>query len=172
VTFDAVAAATALASEAGLDGLRPILGGVELRPVGVGWATVDLARTTRELLGPRDRGAAHDLSIDDELPVDELPVDELLGARARTFALAGMTVVLLEPTTEGRLAAALARRDEGAAVLYLAPLDGELGATLDVLAAAGIRTRRGHGPFGQAALVLGRPAAGPQLILVAVPSGP
>jgi hypothetical protein len=161
VIGDPAGAAAALAAEAGLDGLRPILGGVELRPVAVGWATVDLDRATHEYLASGDTAVmAHGFT------------DELLGARGRRSAPASTTgVILLEPRTEGLLAAALARRDEGPAVLYLAPVHGELGQSLDRLATAGIRTRRGDGPFGAAALVLGRPVAGPQLILVGVPSG-
>ena len=159
---DPSAAASALAAEAGLDGLRPILGGVELRPVAVGWASVDLDRATRDYLASGDTSVTpHDVT------------DDLLGARGRRSAPASSTgVVLFEPATEGLLAAVLARRDEGPAVLYLAPIRGDLGSSLDRLAAAGIRTRRGDGPFGEAALVLGRPATGPQLILVGVPSGP
>ena len=159
---DPALAAAALAAEAGLDRLRPILGAVELRLVAVGWATVDLDRATHEFLAPGDTAV-----------MATVVTDELLGARGRRSTPASTTaVVLLEPTTEGLLAATLARRDEGPAVLYLAPIDGELGPSLERLATAGIPTRRGDGPFGEAALVLGRPAAGPQLILVGVPSGP
>ncbi len=99
--------------------------------------------------------------------------DDLLGATGRVGRpmTNGPTVVLLEPGTEGLLAAALARRGEGPAVLFLATVDGSLPAALDRLASAGIRTRSGHGPFGEAVLVLGRPTGEPQLIVVAVPSG-
>ena len=70
----------------------------------VGWATVDLERTFDDLAhrGPAGRGGA------------------LLGARACRIDLDGIAVLVLEPTTEGRLAAALARRGEGICALYVA----------------------------------------------------
>lgn len=73
------------------------------RLVAVGWATVDLERTL------------------DDLGLDGLPVvdEPLLGARACRIDLEGTAVVILEPTTEGRLAGALARRGEGMCALYL-----------------------------------------------------
>ena len=73
------------------------------RLVAVGWATVDLERTL------------DDLGLDAGPVVDE----PLLGARACRIDLEGMAIVVLEPTTEGRLAAALARRGEGICALYL-----------------------------------------------------
>ena len=42
-----------------------------------------------------------------------------LGAFARVIHLGPVDLVLLEPSTEGRLAAALARRPEGIVVLYV-----------------------------------------------------
>lgn len=75
------------------------------RLVAVGWATVDLERTLDDL-GLEGVGAS----------VDE----PLLGARASRIDLGGTAVLVLEPTTEGRLAAALARRGEGICALYLA----------------------------------------------------
>jgi hypothetical protein len=179
VTADPVAIARSLGREAGLSGAGPTpaggpgaaadgdpdrdglsLGAVRLATIGVGWATVELARAAVELVG-NDPGA-----------VGPAEPDVLLGASAWTWRPASPApiLVLLEPNTEGRLAAALARRGEGPAALYLAPLDG-LAAGVATLAASGVRCRPGRGPFGEAALVLGRPVAGPQLILVGVPSG-
>jgi hypothetical protein len=179
VTVDPVAIARALAREAGLtradptpdgrpsvvagadpDRDGPWLGGVRLVTVGVGWATVELARAAFEL-APDDPGAY--------VPAEP---DLLLGASAwtRRPPSSAPVLVLLEPNTEGRLAAVLAHRDEGPAALYLAPATG-LAAGVEALAASGVRCRPGRGPFGEAALVLGRPVAGPQLILVGVPSG-
>ncbi len=162
------------------------LDGVSLRPVAVGWATVDLDRATREL---RDLG-----------PFSDAPFDRLLGATARIGLtrppVSGATVppvVLLEPSTEGRLAATLARRGEGWAVLYATVLHpigshpGEAGLILERLAAAGLTLRRGSGPFGAAVLVVDprAPSEGkavgrgsrPVLVVVVddgdgVPSGP
>ena len=73
------------------------------RLVAVGWATVDLERTL------------DDLGLEARPLVDE----PLLGARACRIDLDGTAIVILEPTTEGRLAAALARRGEGICALYL-----------------------------------------------------
>jgi hypothetical protein len=74
------------------------------RLVAVGWATVDLERTLEDLGG------------DGAVPVVEEP---LLGARACRLDVGGTAVLILEPTTEGRLAAALARRGEGICALYV-----------------------------------------------------
>ena len=77
----------------------------------VGWATVDAERAAAEQSG-----------------IDFVPTvpEEAMGARAWLGRAGAVDVVLLEPNTEGRLAAALARRGEGIAVLYLAvdALDG------------------------------------------------
>jgi hypothetical protein len=73
--------------------------------VAVGWATVDLERTLADL------GDGSGATVVDE---------PLLGARAARVDAGGMSVVVLEPVTEGRLAAALARRGEGICALYVA----------------------------------------------------
>jgi hypothetical protein len=155
-----------LARELGFDPARAELGSVGVRAIAVGWATVDLDRATGEL------PANGDWTVDVGEP------DALLGAAVRfvlpattSTASLGPALLLLEPTTEGRLAGALAHRGEGPAVLYVSPVDGDLRSSLERLSSAGIRTRLGRGPFGDAALVLGRPAFGPLLVLVAVPSG-
>ena len=89
-----------------------------LRLAGLGWATVELDRAADELgmwLGEATDPGAGDLD------------DPLLGARARVHAAGGLpgdTVLLLEPSTEGRLAASLVRDGEGAAALYLRPAAG------------------------------------------------
>jgi hypothetical protein len=167
VILDPSALATALAREAGLAGVsgatgleRTLDGGEAVRIVGIGWATVDLERAAAALASP-------------EVVFEPGADDDLLSAAALVARpVAGPVVIVLEPMSEGRLAAGLARRDEGPLALYLAPVRGSLGSSLQRLAQAGIRTQRGRGPFGDAALVLRRPAAGPQLILVAVPSEP
>jgi hypothetical protein len=76
------------------------------RLVAVGWATVDLERTVAGLPEPSAVG-----------PATEEPS---LGARARVVRAGPVALVLLEPSTEGRLAAALARRGEGIVCLYVA----------------------------------------------------
>ena len=89
-----------------------------LRLAGLGWATVELDRAADELgmwLGEAPDPGAPDAA------------DPLLGARARVRdagGLPGDAVLLLEPSTEGRLAASLARDGEGPAALYLRPAAG------------------------------------------------
>jgi hypothetical protein len=163
---------------------------VPLTLAGIGWATVDLARAAQEL-GPwlRDDPAAtverHGRS-DGEEPH--------LGARTRvraTNGLPGDVLVLAEPTTEGRLAASLARHDEGPVALYLRPRmglrawvaearrrgvpvsarrDGPLGAQVLVLTATGTRSTgaRGGGAAtsGTAGTTSAGALAGPHLIVV------
>lgn len=90
----------------GLDALVRGLAGLRSdqppRLLAVGWATVDLERSIEGL------GLVGG-------PIVEEP---LLGARACPVEVGGVSVLVLEPTTEGRLAAALARRGEGVCALY------------------------------------------------------
>jgi hypothetical protein len=180
VTVDLEALVESLVREAGLDAGpqpggpasgAPTLGGLRLAVVAVGWATVELDRAAVAVRRSADP-AAGDATIGESSSASAR--DELLGAEARLvsrpFERPGL--VLLEPSTEGRLAASLARRGEGPAALYLVPVGVTLRAGVERLAATGIRTRLGRGPFGDAALVLGRTPGSPQLILVAVPSEP
>ena len=83
--------------------------------VGIGWATVDLDRAERELGGALATGAGGVFT--------PAPPDRLLGAACRTWRPdpGGPWLVLLEPSTEGRIAAALARHGEGVAVAYVQP---------------------------------------------------
>ncbi len=155
-----------LVTEAGIAGPdgRPTLGGRLLVVLGVGWATVDLDRAVGDLAA--SQGIAADAGPDRP--------DAILGARWRSFTdLAGtIALVVLEPSTEGRLAAALARRDEGPAVLYRGPAAGPAGASfLSGLVGAGVRMQFGESALGSGGLVLGRPLGGPQVVLIAVPSG-
>lgn len=131
-------------------------------PVALGWATVELDRALRELggaLGIRpERFAA---SAD----------SRFLGARCRVAhaAVGRAALVVLEPATEGRLAATLARNGEGPAVIWLAVAD--LAHAADVARAAGIATSAGRdGPFGAERLILGGPIHGPHRLLVGPPS--
>jgi hypothetical protein len=86
------------------------LGGIE----GVGWATVELDRAAEEFrvgLGLPRSGAFRDG-----------PPDGFLGAHTRLARVrpSGLWIVLVEPSTEGRLAAFLARHGEGIAAAYVA----------------------------------------------------
>jgi hypothetical protein len=182
VTVDLDVLVGRLAAEAGLigstarDGLPDpgpapaglSLAGLGLAAVAIGWATVDLDRADGQVDRVAALAAAHSAAVSGSPSAP----DELLGAQTR---LAGdprdrPRLVLLEPSTEGRLAASLARRGEGPAALYLAPVGIAFRAGIAHLAAAGIRTRPGRGPFGEGALVLGRAPGSPLLVLVAVPS--
>ena len=126
----------------------------------IGWATVDAERAAAEL--------RRVLALPLVDPV-ALPAEGPLGARCLRLERddEGPALVLLEPTTEGRLAAALARRGEGVAVAWVAPgLDDTrllARANLGGLVLSAV----GRGPFGTERLVLGGPAWGPHLVLAA-----
>ncbi len=144
--------------------------GVPLVLAGVGWATVELDRAEADLgpwLGEADPPAG---GAGGGPPAAVR--DPQLGAVARVWrggGLPGDRFVLLEPDTEGRLAASLARDGEGPCTIYLRPAVG-LAAW-----AAGARDRgvalgtTQVGPLGSARLVLGGPVAGPHLLLVDAP---
>ncbi|HET7027533.1 MAG TPA: GNAT family N-acetyltransferase [Candidatus Limnocylindrales bacterium] len=120
----------------------------------IGWATVDV-----------DRAAAAEGS-EGKRSVLALPDDPHLGARVfRPAHDVHDGRVLLEPSTEGRLAASLARFGEGPAVAYVATrLDQQ------ALRAAGVRLSTvGPGPFGPQALVLAGDRFGPHLVAVLSP---
>ncbi|MEO5965568.1 MAG: hypothetical protein ABIR11_08890 [Candidatus Limnocylindrales bacterium] len=158
--------------------LEPVPGGEEppgagaglpsstLTLAAVGWATVELDRAEMELapwLGPciRSRPGVGGSAADS--------VDAPLGARGRVFAgggLPGESIVLLEPSTEGRLAASLVRDAEGPCALYLRPADG-LEAWARRARERGVRlSARRIGPLGAARLVVGGPVAGPHILVV------
>ena len=128
---------------------RPWLRDLEL--VGVGWATVELERAARELEADLD-GAW----VDGE-------TDELLGAfaRLRSAMLDRVTLVLLEPSTEGRLAASLARFGEGVAAAYVAGPAAEPAALGAFALSPPAQT-----PLGRASLVLDGPAWGPHVVVL------
>jgi hypothetical protein len=138
-------------AERRLDGL-----GVRLRVIATGIATVDLDQA--------EERARATVAV---RAVTGAPDDLLLGARCRIVLVdEGPSLVLLEPSTEGRLAASLARYGQGPVVSYLTTLvAGE-----DVVgpaAAAGVRlSPPAPGPLGVARLVLGGAASGPHLIVV------
>ncbi len=146
------------------------LAGSPARVVAIGWATVDLDRAWVELstADPADGPPFDDGSV------RESARDDLLGARSRWLAdeVAGPGLILLEPDTEGRLAAGLVRRGEGPIALYVALVGLELSDAVDRLGSGGVRVRTGQTALGPGAIVLGRSVAGPQVLLVAVPSQP
>jgi hypothetical protein len=138
------------------------LAGPSGRMVAAIFATVDSDRAVRDLAGQTGE------------PVQ----DSLLGAQVRLVTGQGgpddgVTVAVAEPTTEGRLAATLARHGEGFAGNY-AVAPGPLDEIARRAAERGVAVSRpGDGPFGRSILVLSGPVTGPHLILVeaaAVPS--
>jgi hypothetical protein len=160
--------AAAMARLAGLLAASALATGTTLpgaRSVAVGWATVELDRAAAELA--LELGIAADAFA----PAAD---DVALGARCRVapavVAVPGgrVAVVLLEPSTEGWLAARLARHGEGPAAVWLVPGDGASSATaIADLTAAGIEvgpTR--DGPLGPAKLILDAPIWGPYRFLV------
>lgn len=116
----------------------------------LGWATVELDRAASELAG--------DLEIAPERFV-EAANSVTLGARCRVAAGAlpgGRSLVILEPATEGRLAATLARLGEGPAITwFMTDREVEVHAS-DPRA----------GPFGPERLVVGAAAYGPHRFLI------
>jgi hypothetical protein len=117
------------------------------------WQTVDVERTVAAL----------------GLQADPVDVDELLGGRGVIVRPAdGPSVVILEPSTEGHLAAGLARNDEGPAGRYVAPPGG-----IDEARRAGLATgAEGRGPFGREALGFppGRPPVSGFVVIVDPPA--
>ena len=122
----------------------------ELPIVGIGWATVELGRAARELSAAAT--------------VETAPRDSVLGGAARRSPIAERArpaLILLEPDTEGLLAASLARFGEGVRAVYLGPLD-----RADVDDTPRLGPSR-PGPLGPARLVIGRPRWGPHALVLA-----
>ena len=91
--------------------LSPLVAG----PLAIGWATVDLDRATRELATALGLGA--------ETAFRAAPRCAALGGACRvapSVLPGGGALVVLEPDSEGRLAASLARLDEGPVATWLA----------------------------------------------------
>jgi len=138
---------------------HPALARLAGRPVALGWATVELDRAALEL--------AAALGLPQDPFVITAPTSSL-GARARIAwdgLGPGVALILLEPSTEGRLAATLARQGEGPAAVWmgvasLPNAEATLGRAGVALAAADA------GPFGAERLLLDGPIHGPHRLLV------
>jgi len=145
-------------SPGGLDDLRELA--LEVAPqlrqhpiVALGWSTVDLDAVRRRIESDAGFGA-----------FDPAPRDDHLGARAavhRPGDASGEPIeVLLEPDTEGRLAASLARHGEGFAAIWFGQPSGQ-----DVPPPAGFGPLA-DGPLGPARLMLGGPPWGLSVLLL------
>lgn len=120
-----------------------------------GWATVELDRAERELVATHAGLGPHTTA--------DAPDDTLLGARVRRVRFPRREELLLEPLTEGPLAAGLARHGEGRLALYL---DVDAGA-LERARRAGFRlSAAGAGPLGSERRVLVGLRDGPFVLLV------
>lgn len=179
-SLDPAALAEVLRAVLGADG-HPQFVNATLEIVGT---TDDDARKRADrlvLLGPSDPGGPTSIvlgiaTVDTDRYAAErgwtltpLPHDPILGAFAS--AVDGQPWALLEPNTEGRLAAFLARNGEGPAALYVAvPARSPLNEVRTSLAGDGITTTAiVAGPFGAQFTVLGRSAWAPTLLICAFP---
>lgn len=124
------------------------------RILAVGWATVELDRAGLELASVLLPGTSFQPG----------PPSEHLGARCRLGWVApafveelAVIVVLLEASTEGRLAATLARRGEGWCATWEAGAGETAGAGLSVVRS---------GPLGPERLRLGDPVIGSHRLVV------
>jgi hypothetical protein len=87
--------------------------GTDDRVVGLGWATVDTERTLAH--ADDALGQSFALRLDWAAPTREAAV----GGMARVAPVGDIALVVLEPDTEGRLAAFLARFGEGICLAYV-----------------------------------------------------
>ncbi len=125
------------------------VGGEDARIVAVGWATVELDRAADELAAELGTTAGAFVPAGDSV---------LLGARCRIARGAlggGLTLAIIEPATEWRLAEWLARRGEGPAAIWCATR------AADTVAPS-------PGPFGPELLARPRPSGSSQCWLLAV----
>jgi hypothetical protein len=135
----------------------------EARIAVIGWATVDWERAAREL--------EVRIGIPPGAKWVPRPRDPELGAAVwvldRARARGEPELALLEPDTEGRLAATLARHGEGVAALYLRGAPGPRVQDPEVVALDRLRlSGPADGPFGPQRLVLGGPVGGHSIVLL------
>ena len=128
------------------------------RPIAVGWATVELDRAAGELASLLVPGSAFE-------PVGPSVV---LGARCRLgragAAAPAPFVILMEPSTEGPLASALARHGEGWCATWTSGADE--GTTIAGPEPRELLAPTTSGPFGAERLVRDGPRSGPFRLVV------
>jgi hypothetical protein len=121
--------------------------------VALGWATVDIDAVRRRIEADAGFGA-----------FVAAPRDEHLGARAvvhRPGEPSGEPIeILLEPDTEGRLAASLARHGEGFAAIWFGPREDTSQDPPDGFG------RLAHGPLGPCRLLLDGPPWGLSVLVL------
>lgn len=132
---------------------------IDGRAIALGWATVELERATHEL------DAALGLPPGRFTPAAPTPTLGAICCVARDALSSGLALVLLEPSTEGRLAGWLARHGEGPAAVWLAV--GDVSAAVAALHGAGVMTSAERpGPLGPERLFLDGPIDGlPRLVV-------
>lgn len=134
------------------------------RPVAIGWATVELDRAGADV------AAALGLGVERFEPA---PRSLALGCVCRVATgvlLNGGSVALLEPDTEGRLAASLARLGEGPTVAWLRAEEPTTAADALRMAGFALSAER-DGPFGPERLIVDGPVHGPHRLLVGPAAG-
>ena len=132
--------------------------------VGIGWATVELERAAEDLTAAFVRAGMP------EPAWAPAPREGLLGASAWVSHEWWPTwtpdeppaIALLEPDTEGRLAATLARFGEGVGAVYVAPRASDAEGRIEPARVG----RPSGGPLGAGRLVLARPTWGPSVIVL------
>lgn len=134
------------------------------RPIAVGWATVELDRAAAELAASFGFGAGQFQGATRSM---------LLGCASRVgpgvLPECG-SLALVEPDTEGRLAASLARLGEGPSVIWLRADDPTT--AIEALRAGGVVvSAERDGPFGPERLVVDGPVHGPHRLLVSASAG-
>ncbi len=127
------------------------------------WATVD-----RERAASAAGADGRDLPGDEHLGAFVTLVEQDVAQDVGQVGAAQPPIALVEPSTEGRLAAWLARNGEGPAGRYVGVGEGE---AFDRLTSVAARVGIGFspvagGPFGPSRLVVGRPLTAPNLVLV------
>jgi len=146
----------------------------------LGWATVEIERAARDLGWAGSTTIADDLLLGARAAVaravpsgrpDDAPEPAPVPTpRPRAEPGTAVPLVLLEPSTEGLLAGALARRGEGPMAVYVTAPHAVAARALGAADAAGARiVRADSGPLGPAALIRQPGPPGPFLLVVPVP---
>jgi hypothetical protein len=164
------------------DVLERLVAAVSPSAIVAGRATVELDRAEVETAGTSVGGTLVGGTLAGGAPAAGAPsagagrrrpaidaVDQILGARCRVLGRPDRPeLVLLEPSTEGLLAAALARHGEGIVAAYLVAGADSIGRARE---AGFTLSSEADGPLGRQRLVRPGPRWGPFLLLVA-PAGP